>query len=116
MSKLSIKKIFYVVGALAHERFKLLPNQVPFIHWITRHTLSALAASSALTAVVLIGVGCQNVSGSLLQVRGPKKISASAPVITANTTTAWSVKSTVSIVGLHYSVQPNDAIRDLVHC
>jgi len=53
MSKLSIEKIFYVVGALAHERFELVSNQAPFIHWITRHALSALAATGALTAVLL---------------------------------------------------------------
>jgi hypothetical protein len=35
-----------------------------------------------------------------------EKISARAPVTMANTTIQWSVKSTVSIIGLHYSVQP----------
>jgi len=50
-TKLGIKKIVYVVGALAHERFKSLPNQAPFINRITRH--SALAAISALNALVI---------------------------------------------------------------
>src|SRR5262249_34156824 len=59
--------------ALAHERLKLLPNQTPFINGTTRHTLSALAATRAFTAVVLIGAGCQNVSGSLLRVQEPKR-------------------------------------------
>ena len=70
---LGIKKVVYVIGALAHERLKLLPNQAPFINGTTRHTLSALAATRAFTAVLLIGAGCQNVSGSLLRVQGPKR-------------------------------------------
>jgi hypothetical protein len=34
----------------------------------------------------------------------------------ANTTIPWSVKSTDSIIGLHYSVQPTARPEFLVHC